>query len=382
MLGFARFYICFAGKMAKNTLNGVASSLSQGFADCKSELQNHGGSVVLVRLKTVEKKLFILLSAEAQKYSGAELSRKLSIPKYSVYRGLRRLIKLGLIMEDDGTYPRSFSLTAAGKREVSHFSVGYAGDLQKWGGVFDRSHNWEFRVGVLEDVVGVTSSWRRQEGMDGGCWYRRDLEMFAGFPVEVIRTPSNFLFKFNDAQFLARDSYSAEAVAFGVAGLVKSRLEEEYRGLRLGFPERVHVQVVANHHARVGDEFASWCKANNVSIDGSILSVDASKVLPELEADGPGRAAYTVEDFARVHSHLEKLASGRLDPEGAIRYLGVEGLGLRRDVDELFRASGALVTGQQGLVPLIRKIGEEIECLKHGHRCRREPKQQALWRYL
>jgi hypothetical protein len=218
--------------------------------------------------------------------------------------------------------------------------------------------------------------------MDGGTWWRRDLEMFQGFPVEIIRTPSNFLFKFNDAQFLGRDSYSVEAVAFGVAGLVKSRLEEEYRGLRLGFPERVHVQVVSNHHARVGDEFASWCKANGVSFDGSVLSVDASKGLAELEADGPGRAAYTVEDFARVHSHLEKVAAGRLDPEGAIRYLSAKSLGLERGFEELVRSQGVMFQGTIGVFDGLRKAYAEIETLKRGPRARRERRQEVLWKWL
>ncbi len=256
----------------------VSGRFPDGFRTPETESGSlaHGG--IIINLSPVQKKIFMLMSKEDKKYSGAELIRLLNIKKSTVYDGIKRLCTLNLLSVEGKTYPHSYILTRAGKRQVSGFVVGY----DEKSGIYDRSHAWRFKVEVKSFPKELPPSW---EPWSMNNWIvSRKVFFVDGLEVEVRKNGDSSL-SISFSEVRNPDIQATEDRAYYVAYKTLEVIRAELKGIDLGQIELLNVCLTGVHHTLTGDPYAVACANSKVTMKGECHSVDSSTGIPETECD-------------------------------------------------------------------------------------------------
>lgn len=287
-----------------NEERDLKKKVSGEIPESQEKPETDPGNPIRISLSRTQRKVFLLLSAEDQKYSGAQIVNKLNLKKSSVYDSLKRLSSLGLILEEK-TYPKSYILTRAGRKQVSGFLVGYD---DKSGIFADRSHHWRFKVDVEKFPDYLTEGWASWNMKN---WIQSQKFFFVnGLEVEVRKNAERSLtLSFND--IVDQDPQVTEDRAFHVAYKTLDLLKEEAPGISFGPVVFLNCTVV--HHTAVGDPFAVECAKARITIKDPVVSVDASRGPPETEFDGvhPG---LNRERLLTYHKLIKDVVLEKVDP--------------------------------------------------------------------
>lgn len=251
------------------------------------------------RLSRKYEKVLSLLANESRYYTQTDIVRILKLPKYSVSRYVKKLLKKGLIKEEKLGTIKNYTLELAGKSYINTFFTG-SGDKPV------RSHNLKFKSRILRKPFGRWMFDNTWLSVPVKNWTKYLCYSLEGVTVEV--TPRFVIFHVHE--IFARDSDEGMGIAFKVVGSAVRWLANEFQGLILGEPY-CNARVVTQHHALVEHPLAKKFPSDfNVQL--SRMGFDHSRGVGELEAfDGK----YSQDDAMKVMEFTDKLVAEKYDFE-------------------------------------------------------------------